>query len=178
MIIAGLLSPLATAPPDLLMSSDARLIAFRDGGYWVQARSGASKFVQGAWRDHLASGPLLPLQEGTPVSCTAKSCWLEPAGLLLLRDAARATDCAGVRLLVSAEPARGECPAGVPYLDRFSVWRDGAQAVWMTADGPRILSDRANRGARPWVPPLPTPRRSVPNLPMAAKEELPPAANE
>ncbi len=177
-MIAGLLSPLATAPPDLLMSSDARLIAFRDGGYWVQARSGASKFVQGAWRDHLASGPLLPMQEGIPTSCAATSCRLEPAGLLLLRDAARATDCAGVRLLVSAEPARGECPAGVPYLDRFSVWRDGAQAVWLTANGPRILSDRANRGTRPWVPPLPTPRRSVPNLPMAATEELPPAANE
>jgi len=177
-MLAGLLSPLATAPPDLLMSSDARLIAFRDGGYWVQARSGTSKFVQDAWRDHLASGPLRPLQAGTPASCTATSCWLEQAGLLLLRDAARATDCTGVRLLVSAEPARGECPAGVPYLDRFSVWRDGAQAVWLTADGPRILSDRAYRGARPWVPPLPTPRRNVPNLPMAATEDLPPAANE
>ena len=177
-MLAGLLSPLATPPPDLLMSSDARLIAFRDGGYWTQARSGASKFVLDAWRDHLAAGPLRPLQEGSPASCSATGCWLEAGGLLLLRDASRVTDCAGVRLLVSAEPARGECPADIPYLDRFSVWRDGAHAVWLTADGPLILSDRANRGARPWVPPLPTPRRSVPNLPMAAAEELPPAAEE
>jgi len=177
-MLAGLLSPLAPAPPDLLMSSDARLIAIRDGGYWVQARSGASKFVLDAWRDHLAAGPLRRLQDGPPASCTATGCWMESGGLLLLREASHVTDCTGVRLLVSAEPARGECPAGVPYLDRFSVWRDGAQAVWLTADGPRILSDRTNRGTRPWVPPLPTPRRSVPNLPMAATEELPPAADD
>ena len=66
----------------------------------------------------------------------------------------------------------------MPYLDRFSVWRDGAQAVWMTANGPRILSDRAYRGERPWVPPPPHPQRSVPNLPMAAVEDLPPVTSE
>ena len=177
-MLAGLMSPLAVQPPDLLMSSDARLIAMRDGGYWVQARSGASKFVRDAWRDHLASGPLQPLQEGRPPSCTATACRVEPYGLLLLRDASRATDCTGVRLLVSAEPARGECPAGVPYLDRFSVWRDGAHAVWLTSAGPRILSDRAERGDRPWVPGPPRPRSTVPNLPMAAAEDLPAAAED
>lgn len=177
-MLAGLLSPLAAPPPDVLMSSDARLIAVRDGGYWLQSRSGASKFVRDAWRDHLASGPLQPLQEGRPTSCTATACRIEPAGLLLLRDASRAMDCAGVRLLISAEPARGECPAGVPYLDRFSVWRDGAHAVWLAPDGPRILSDRANRGDRPWVPPPPRPRVNIPNLPMAAAEDLPPAAED
>ena len=177
-MLAGLLSPLATAPPDLLMSSDARLIAIRDDGYWVQARSGASKFVLDAWRDHLASGPLRPLQDGQPASCTATGCWIESGGLLLLREASRVTDCSGVQLLVSAEPVRGECPANVPYLDRFSVWRDGAQAVWLTADGPHIVSDRTYRGDRPWVPPLPTARRNIPNLPMAATEDLPPAADE
>ena len=177
-MLAGLLSPLAAPPPDVLMSSDARLIAVRDGGYWLQSRSGASKFVRDAWRDHLASGPLQPLQEGRPTSCTATACRIEPAGLLLLRDASRAMDCAGVRLLISTEPARGECPAGVPYLDRFSVWRDGAHAVWLAPDGPRILSDRANRGDRPWVPPPPRPRVNIPNLPMAAAEDLPPAAED
>ena len=177
-MLAGLLSPLAAPPPDVLMSSDARLIAVRDGTYWLQSRSGASKFVRDAWRDHLASGPLQPVQEGRPASCTATECRIEPAGLLLLRDASRATDCTGVRLLISAEPARGECPAGVPYLDRFSVWRDGAHAVWFIGDGPRILSDRANRGDRPWVPPPPRARATVPNLPMAPAEDLPPAAEE
>ena len=81
-------------------------------------------------------------------------------------------------LLISAEPARDLCPRGVPYLDRFSVWRNGSHAVWLTADGPVILSDRMARGSRPWVPPLPIPRRVVPNLPMAPAEELPLADDE
>ncbi len=177
-IAAGLMSPLAAPAPDLLISNDARLIAFRDGGYWLQAKSGAPKFVRDAWRDHLAAGPLRPLADGPPASCDAASCWLQSGGVLVLRDFARATDCTGVRLLVSAEPARGECPVGVPYLDRFSVWRDGAHAVWMTPDGPRILSDRAHRGTRPWVPPLPTPRQRAPDLPMAAADDLPAPADE
>ena len=181
-MLAGLLSPLANPPPDLLMSSDARLIAVRDwnagGAYWVQSKSGASKFVRAAWQDHLAAGPLRTLSGEPPGLCTATECRVDLAGLLMLRDGARATDCGGVRLLISAEPARGECPADVPYLDRFSVWRDGAHAIWLAPEGARIVSDRTYRGTRPWVPPPPTPRRNVPNLPMAAAEELPQAPAE
>lgn len=173
----GLLSPLAAPPPDLLVSSDARLIAVRSGGsYFVQKRSGAPKFVLEAWGNHLASGPLLPLRDGAPGFCSRTECRL--GSVLLLRDGARASDCTGVALLVSAEPARGECPREVPLLDRFTVWRDGAHAVWLEGGGVRVLSDRSARGARPWVPPLPRPRRVVPNLPMAPAEELPSAAAE
>ena len=174
-MVAGLLSPLLMARPDLLMSPDARLIAVRDGGYYVQNRSGA-KFVLDAWQDHLGAGPLRPLGTGQPAGCGEQSCRIGP--MLLLRGAARAADCTDVALLISAEPARGVCPNGVPYLDRFSVWRNGAHAVWLTAAGPVILSDREARGTRPWVPPVPSPRRVVPNLPMATTEELPAAAEE
>ena len=175
---AGLLSCLAARPPDVLVSSDARLIAFHDSGYWLQSRSGASGFVRAAWHDHLAAGPLQVLREGTPIGCTASACRIGAEGLLVLRDTARVTDCTGIRLLVSAEPARGECPSDVPYIDRFSVWRDGAHAAWLTPDGARILSDRGYRGERPWVPPPPQPHHSVPNLPMAAAEEMPVALTE
>jgi len=174
-MVAGLLSCLTVRPPDVLVSSDARLIAFRDGGYWLQSRSGASGFVRDAWRDHLAAGPLQALQEGHPADCTASACRIGPAGLMVLRDAARVTDCTGIRLLVSAEPARRECPSDVPYIDRFSVWRNGAHAAWLMPGGLRIMSDRAYRGERPWVPPPPQPHRSAPNLPMAAAEEIPAA---
>jgi competence protein ComEC len=40
--------------------------------------------------------------------------------------------------------------------------------VWLEPSGVRILTDRAERGQRPWVPPPPTPRaRPVPKLPPA-----------
>ena len=178
-MLAGLLSPLAAPAPDILMSSEARLIAFRADQYYLMSQSGAPKFVRDSWQNQLAAGPLLPVQTGTPASCDANACRVQGDGhqALILRGRMR-PDCAGIDLLVSAEPARGECPAGVPYIDRFSVWRDGATAVWLTGAAPRILSDRAYRGDRPWVPGPPVPRRSVPNLPMATQDELPPAAAE
>ena len=55
-------------------------------------------------------------------------------------------------------------------MDRFAVWRDGAHAVWLTANGPVVLSDRAHRGERPWVPLRPAPRYQPENLPLAAAE--------
>ena len=171
-ILVGVLSPVAAPPPHLLVSSDARLIAIgADGRYWLQKHSGGSKFTQEEWETHLAAGKLLPIQDGAPAWCGPESCRLGP--ILLVRDASRPADCGNAALLVSAEPARGECPRGVGLLDRFTVWRDGAHAVWIEDGQVRVQSDRAYRGARPWVPPMPTPRRTVPNLPMAPAESLP-----
>lgn len=171
LIAAGLLSSV-TAPPDMLVSPDARLIALRADGYWMQSRSGAQKFLVDSWENYLGAGPLRLLRSGVPPECADNACRLQtPAGTVaLVRNVSTLGDCTGVVLLVSSEPARGECPPHVPMVDRFTVWRDGAHAVWFTASGPRVLSDRAHRGARPWVPPPPQPRRNTPNLPMAVED--------
>lgn len=177
-MLVGLLSPLAAPAPDILLSSEARLIAIRADRYYLMSQPGASKFVQDAWQNQLAAGPFVPVRTGEPASCGPDACRVQRGGQVASIIRGRAPpDCAGINLLVSAEPARGECPADIPYVDRFSVWRDGAIAIWLTGAGPRILSDRAHRGDRPWVPGPPTPRRSVPNLPMATPDELPPAAD-
>ena len=171
-MLVGLLSPLLTIPPDLLLSPDGRLIALRDGTYWAQDRGGAA-FVRSAWQDHLASGPIQTLVTGRPALCGPAACDVARDGQLvrLVRGAGRRDTCEGVNLLISAEPARDVCPRGVPYLDRFSVWRDGAHAVWIVPGGVRVVSDRQARGDRPWVPPPPVPRANVPALPMAPVDE-------
>jgi len=168
----GLLSPVVTPPPDVLMSPDARVIAFKSGPYWLQAH-GRAPFVTDSWQNYLAR-PLEPIRAGLPPECAGNACRFDtPAGpVLLMRDKGRA-DCAGVVLLISAEPGRDVCPRGVRYLDRFSVWRDGAIAVWLTAQGAVVLTDRQFRGDRPWVPPPPVARAHIPHLPMAPSEELP-----
>jgi competence protein ComEC len=79
-------------------------------------------------------------------------------------EAVRAA-CAEAALLVSAEPIRPRCPTAVA-VDRFTVWRSGAQAIRLGASGVEVLSDRAARGDRPWVPPPPLPGRPEP-LPLA-----------
>lgn len=176
LIAAGLASGLGLRAPDLLVSADARLIALRtDQGVFVQRASGGSAFVRENWLRSWGEEGAAEMPRGAGeaagglIACDATLCRLraregEPAVLLLRgegrRDAPRPVvpieACAGVALVLSAEPVRGRCP-GVPVIDRFTVWREGAQAVRLGPGGAAILSDRAARGERPWVPPPPRP---------------------
>ena len=169
-MLAGLLSPLAGAPPDILVSADARLIGVRGADLLVQPGQGGSGFQLDAWRAYLDVGAARPLEDGA--TCDADGCRVERGGAvaLILRPRGSAGECAGVAVLVSPEPARGACK-GVPFVDRFSVWRDGAHAIWLRDGGVRVVSDREWRGERPWVPGHVQQQR--PALPMAPAEVLP-----
>jgi competence protein ComEC len=110
------------------------------------------------------------------IRCVKDACLLRPypgrPGALLARGVAHPDFCDQISIIVSAEPARGLCPRPWPKLvDRFTVWRNGSAAVWLDPDGARILTDRSERGDRPWVPPPPEPKK-------AATPALPPAAND
>ncbi len=162
-LLLGLLSPLAAPPPDLLVSPDARLIGLRTGeGVFVLAEAGASRFTRDSWAEYWARGPLRPLAEApaTLVTCDAGACLWRPrarqaAVLLVGAEAAPASlACDAAALIVSPAPLRGRCP-GVPRIDRFTVWHNGAMAAWVEGGGVRVVSERAWRGTRPWVPPDP-----------------------
>jgi competence protein ComEC len=175
-IVLGLLTPLLVRPPDLLVSADARLIGFRVGhSIYIQHESGASKFTRESWLQYWAAAAAedLPKDGDTAegaVSCGADACLLRPVehakAAMLVRGAVHPDGCAETSVIVSAEPARRLCPRPWPALvDRFTVWRYGATAIWLEARHARILTDRAYRGIRPWVPPMPTPRtRPAPTL--------------
>ncbi|MBV1798336.1 hypothetical protein [Siccirubricoccus sp. G192] len=153
-------------PPDILVSSDARLIALRAGEVtYLQRLAGASGLARDTWlRLHgEAAAETLPregsLAEGAilcrPGACTLRPALNAPAAVLLRGDPPQEA-CARVALVVSAEPVRGRCSAKV--VDRFAVWRNGPHAVWLEPAGLRVLNDREARGARPWVPSAPQPR--------------------
>jgi competence protein ComEC len=176
--------------PVALASGDGRLFAFQvEGDVFLERRPGASRFTGEAWLrgwgDEAAT--TLPGEgevAGGRIACTPASCLLRDASgapaVLLLRppppprgqrpapDFRRGPHpaCGTAPVILSPEPIRGECP-GSQVVDRFSVWRDGAHAVWL--DPPRVISDRDWRGDRPWVPPRPTPR-GVGQEPMAETE--------
>jgi len=182
LIAAGLVSPAFVQPPDILVSDDAKLIALRTpSGVFLQHVSGASKFTREAWEQYWAETefagfpPAGEAAEGL-IDCTARDCLLRPrpdaAPALLLRPGALGpARCEGSVVLLASEPAKGVCPrGGARLVDRFTVWRQGAQAIWLTADGVRIASDRGTRGDRPWVPPLVYPHRK--------EHPSEPAANE
>lgn len=113
----------------------------------------------------------------TPAGCTIRISAEGPAAILLRplprpsrREAAPPIRvepvCGRAAVIVSAEPVRGRCRE-VPVVDRFAVWRDGAHAIWLGPAGVRVLSDRAARGERPWVPGVPTPRARAGDEPAA-----------
>jgi competence protein ComEC len=178
LILVGLASGAWHRPPDILVSADARLIGLRAGkGLAIQRVSGASSLTRESWLRLFgaAEAATLPregaLAEGA-IRCAPGACTYRPLdgapAAVLLRGTPPAEACAGAALVVSAEPVRGRC--GAQVIDRFAVWRNGAHAVWLDPEGVRVLSDRAARGARPWVPPVPVPRGTPSQDPPAAVE--------
>ena len=174
-MLLGLIAPVFERPPDMLVSADARLIGVRTPqGVFLQQRQGGSPFVRDAWLQLWMSPAAMPFPPGATGTCVKDACLVRPRpdakAILLVRGPARPAGCAEASVVVSAEPARGLCGKPWPKLvDRFTVWRDGSAAVWLTADGAVVVTDRMARGDRPWVPPPPQPRaRPVPNLPPAA----------
>jgi competence protein ComEC len=116
--------------------------------------------------------------ERPAIVCESGFCLLRPypdrPGVLLARGDQHPTVCAQVSVIVSAEPARGLCPKPWPKLvDRFTVWRYGSTAIWLNKDAARILTDRWERGVRPWVAPLPKPRKPAPPTLPAAPVDRP-----
>ncbi len=149
----GLASPVFVRPPDILVSADARLIAVRgEGAMLMQRASGAQAFTRDAWLSFWA----LPVAQD--LDCPTQNCLLQTApdrrAAVLVRGEADKGLC-GAALLVSAEPIRLSCWPHVAWIDRFSVWRNGAHAAWLEPGGVRVVSDRQVRGDRPWVLGLP-----------------------
>ncbi len=181
LIAAGLLSPALSRQPDILVSGDGRLIAVRTAaGVFTQQAQNAG-FVRDSWlhywgEDRIARLPADGEAADGAIRCERSGCVLRPRAdapaALLVRTQDRRADCTAIAVVVASEPARGLCPRPWPALvDRFTVWRDGPAAIWLEPGGVRVLTDRAARGDRPWVPPPPTPRaRPVPNLPLAPTE--------
>jgi competence protein ComEC len=71
----------------------------------------------------------------------------------LVRDGrALAEDCRRADVVVATVPVpRRRCARPAVLVDRFDLWRAGAHAIYLARDGPRAVSVRNRRGARPWV---------------------------
>ena len=181
-IAAGTASPAFDRPPDILISGDARLIGFRtEDGVFLQELRGQSRFTRDAWLHYWAVTRATPVPaEGWAahgrIACVKDACVFRPRpsemAALLVRGPAKPNGCGGAAVVVSADPARGVCAWPPPRpVDRFTVWKDGPVAIWLEPTGARVVTDRDERGARPWVPPKPKPRpRPVPDLPLAQRD--------
>jgi len=155
-VVAGAaLVPLAP-PPDLLVDDSGRLVALRgaDGALALSTRRTA-KFEGDIWLRRNAQFEAARWPEGTDdLACDALGCIWRTRGqvvALVSRAEALADDCAGATVVVSQVPAPRSCRGPLAVIDRWSLWRDGAHAIWLSPDGVRVESARGVAGDRPWV---------------------------
>ncbi|MGG5889182.1 ComEC/Rec2 family competence protein [Falsiroseomonas sp. HC035] len=184
-ILAGLAAGLVSPPPDLLVSSDARLVALRTAdGIYLYRVPGARNFARDNMLRAMGATQALALPgqgevAGGAISCTPTACRFQPrpgsaVAVLLRGPPARRGErmppldpgqaCGHAALVVALEAMEPRCRSGVT-IDRFAMWRDGAQAAWL-GTAAVIRTDRGLRGDRPWVPPVPMPGRAS-DLPRA-----------
>jgi competence protein ComEC len=155
LLVAGMVSPAWHAPPDVLVSHDAGLVAVRDGRVLKVFRAhGAQAFTQESWARRAGGAAAEPL------SCAPPFCAVGPVAVVPQGPAPPGV-CGRFAVVVSPQPLRSRC-RGSLAIDRFDAWRDGPHAVWFTAAGAMVVSDRAARGERPWVPPRPRPAGAEP----------------
>lgn len=166
-MILGLSSAAFVQPPHILISGDARLIAISAADtLFLQRQSGASSLTRDAWLRLYGqtAAQALPAEGSTAegkLRCSAEGCVVdEGPGAFLVRRGNIVAQCGAVAVIISAEPIRQRCRQSI-LIDRFSVWRNGPHAVWLSPTGVQVISDRAWRGVRPWVPPPPLPRAAT-----------------
>lgn len=151
-------------PPDLLVSREGDLAALvePDGiavsslshaGYEREQWTRLAGFMVARRWDEARGG------RAPPARCDALGCVLVlpgPGGELRVAFAETAEalveDCQTADILIAAMPVRGACPRPRHIVDRFSVARAGAHALWIDGkDGVRIETVADRRGNRPWV---------------------------
>jgi competence protein ComEC len=156
-IVLGLASPAFAERPDILVGSDGKLVAIRDGnGALVLSSLTAERFTAASWlrRDARTSAEAWP-RGGTAdgnLRCDRLGCiWRRPAGMVVAivrQREALAEDCRISDLVVSLVPAGRACRAPV-VIDLFAIRRDGVHAVHLE-DRIRVETVRGSRGERPW----------------------------
>jgi competence protein ComEC len=170
LILLGLSSIALERIPDILISGDAKLLAVRgtDGLLEVSARR-ASKLTRETWlrragQDQAEPWPDAGRTADGALTCDPLGCIYQAHGqivALVRSPAALPEDCTVATVVVATVPVRRACPSAQVVIDRFSVWRDGGHAVWLSPSGAVVESVRAARGQRPWVPGQPSPRGSA-----------------
>lgn len=159
-IVAGLAAIGLGSRPDILIERSAATMAARmQGGELVPVYARRGRFAAERWL--LADGDDADLGQAAKRagwSCADDICRgqvKDKSVLWLGRKATAPDDCRRADIVVSASPLRRKC--GYPsaqqlHIDRFDVWRNGAHAIHITADGNfKVDTARGISGRRAWV---------------------------
>ncbi len=169
-IVLGVAFAVTARPPDLLVDASGKLVGLRgaDGALALNADNVAT-FDAAIWLRRNAQWRAAPWpRDGADgLRCDGLGCIWHARGRTVALDwrpEALAEDCATTGLVLSRAPAPWRlCRDRSRVIDRWSVWKNGAYAVWLDPDRLRIESVRGDAGDRPWVPKPEQTRRSGAN---------------
>ncbi|MGE0148416.1 MAG: ComEC/Rec2 family competence protein [Parvibaculaceae bacterium] len=154
----------AAERPDIYVEPTAKTVAIRGaGGQLVPAEPRRGRFAVSQWLRADGDG-ITPAAAArrTGWTCEEALCRAVVRGrrVLYLRQEkpAMTIPCAQADILIAAFPLRGRCHAVPLRIDRFSVWRAGAHALYVDAGVVRVETARGLQGVRPWTI-VPEPRR-------------------
>jgi competence protein ComEC len=154
-MLIGLAAYASSRPPDVLVSPDAKLIALSSPPEVLLFRQPrATAFVLSQWRPVWAGRAFSPFNTR---QCANAIC-RPPTRYnnVVVALAPPSSGCPQAVLIVSPVPLRASCQGQpVRVIDRFTVWREGAVAAWLTRSHLYLRTDRQVQGNRPWVPPWP-----------------------
>ena len=181
-VAVGAVIALSARPPDLLVSSDGRHAAYLvPDGRLALLRDRAGDYIRDMWGDATAATTAdVALADLPGAACSVDACvadlfadghrWRLLATLSRDRIARAnmAPACASADIVVSARRLPAWCEPRWLKLDRASLGKSGAVAIWL--DRPRVATVAARLGDHPWLPtPAPwRPRvRAVQSVPAA-----------
>jgi competence protein ComEC len=143
-IMAGLILAVFSHPPDVLISTDATLIAIRSGeAVYVLERPHANRYVLGQWQSVWGETPLIP------AACSTATCRL---GAVLYTETPVCPPARGIAVIIS--PMILPVCSGVVIMDRLQAFEQGAMAAWISSSNVQLMTDAAVQGRRPWVSPI------------------------
>jgi competence protein ComEC len=161
--IAILVTAFATRP-DIYIDQSARNVAIRgEGGVLVPAGPRRARFAVGQWLRADGDG-ITPAEAARRIgwTCEGPICRVVVKGrrVLYLADETlgMTIPCNEADILIAAFPLRARCRSVPLRIDRFSVWRSGAHALYIDDGTVWLETARDLQGLRPWTI-IPEPRR-------------------
>jgi competence protein ComEC len=150
--------------PDIYVDHAAKNVVIRnEAGELVPAQSRRSRFAVSQWLRTDGDGTTqAEAARRAGWTCEASICRTEIGNKRVLylseEKLVMTIPCAEADILIAAFPLRGRCRSVPLRIDRFSVWRSGAHALYVGEGAPRLETARGLQGLRPWTI-VPEPRR-------------------
>lgn len=155
----GILLVFTTDVPRVFISGDAKTVGIADDGYFFISSNRTETFLANVWSGFAGVKPeyVRKWTDSSYVSCVDHSCLFKTKDFTVgyLKDLEHLEGfCESSNILVSQDPLRGlrnTCKGPQIIIDRFDVWKYGAQIIFYKKG--KLFLDRAAHGVgqRPWT---------------------------